>query len=817
MVDRGDRTSGGASSEMGCWGAPATGHAGLERDGAISTWPSLAAQDGLMSGIDAHGARPIISFTQWMREHTPEAEPGAATPTGHPLLEAPLATALLDDESESDCFSLQLPHFVNTNKSSSRASPQARSPSCRFPDHNACNSGLAPHADCLPLFYTFYLSPSETKSSIVPSLWSSELSGSSDETDRTMSTATFHARDDQLLLPSTTDYSSTSACASRDAAHLRPHSTDSGKDERTASALTFGRWGRRHYQQHQKCAASHQNGDGIHESKASNRRSSPRRTARPRSSSSAQNRQTQAGAVPQMTREEFEALPLAIQRKYFSTLERLRFAQESGLVNGLSQHYDEITLFRRRKHPQDGTVSEYLAGRNCRRSVLGSHSSARDSSPSSTGSSEATQDAESGCEQEVPGRRSHASVILDPADEAVYRLYQRASRRALSTTIDTLSPPLTPRRNSMDSVEGVGRHYEQPDDAHVPQSFYDSFRWLDEEEDLDLRLFLDDYHANLRESAGRTKQRPSFRRHMSISKLPFGRRSSFSSSRPETKDATTQTPAVNSPRPGVSNPSTHARRKSRALSLITPRHAPRPSITAFDPAAAHYQDPEARLKLRVYLASPQKFDEAVEFGFPAADVLSPPAPHSSGTAGHPPGQPKQKPTDGSPNLRTFLADDDDEDDDNLSLGSDQPSLADPDSPKTPEPFESRGAGPHRHGRFASADVVSSREFAKKAPERVGYTQAPASSREMTLRMTLTRPDLRAHEDDIYGWQQKQAYQQHSRRPTTVPSHAAETSSPHVARGAHSDSQEGFSATDRWNATTTEKGVMKRFWNRVWRI
>ena len=36
-----------------------------------------------------------------------------------------------------------------------------------------------------------------------------------------------------------------------------------------------------------------------------------------------------------------------------------------------------------------------------------------------------------------------------------------------------------------------------------------------------------------------------------------------------------------------------------------------------DPEAKHYQDPEARMKLRLYLASPQKFDEAIEFGFPA--------------------------------------------------------------------------------------------------------------------------------------------------------------------------------------------------------
>ena len=44
--------------------------------------------------------------------------------------------------------------------------------------------------------------------------------------------------------------------------------------------------------------------------------------------------------------------------------------------------------------------------------------------------------------------------------------------------------------------------------------------------------------------------------------------------------------------------------------------SPRASISSIDPEARHYRDPEARSKLRVVLASPQNFDQAVEFGFP---------------------------------------------------------------------------------------------------------------------------------------------------------------------------------------------------------
>jgi methionine-rich copper-binding protein CopC len=361
----------------------------------------------------------------------------------------------------------------------------------------------------------------------------------------------------------------------------------------------------------------------------------------------------------------------------------------------------------------------------------------------------------------------------------------------------------------MDSQDGFRNHVDRPADGQVPKSFFDSFRWLDEEEDLDLRLFLDDYHANLREGTPTTKQRPSFRRTMSISKIPFGRRSSVSSIRPVTKDVMTPTSPIHSPTGSISNGLTHARRKSRALSLITPKHAAHPSITAFDPAAAHYQDPEARLKLRVYLASPQKFDEAVEFGFPSADVLSP---AQAVNADHTEldGQPKQKSADGSSNMHTFLADHDDDDD--LSLYSDHAtSLGDPDSPKTPEPVEQRTVAP-RHGRVASADVVGGRGYGRTTPEGPFYVQAPAASREMTLRMTLTRPDLRAHEDDMYGWQQKPVYQQHARRPTAMASLGTENRAPHTA--PHKESLDKFAEVDHWNETAPEKGVMRRIWNRV---
>lgn len=509
--------------------------------------------------------------------------------------------------------------------------------------------------------------------------------------------------------------------------------------------------------------------------------------------------------------------------QYFSTLERLRFAQESGLVDGISQHYDDIAKgFRRRKARQDRSNSEQIVRHIRRGSVIESHFSGSNSSDPYTTRSDTTQETELSREKQVLlARRLRASVILDAADEAVYKLNRQASRRNLTTGVDSLPSPLSPVRHSMDSHRGLRGPVDQADDTRVPQSFIDSFRWLDEEEDLDLRLFLDDYHAGLREGMPAAKQRPSFRRHLSISKIPFGRTSLSSISRPATKDANTSpiSPNYYPPASGSSSPVSHSRRKSRTLSLITPKHAPQQSITAIDPAAAHYQDPEARLKLRVYLASPQKFDEAVEFGFPAADVLSRgTTPESDGDVATR-RQSRQKPADDPSNLQSFLADEDE--DENISLNSDPDSLADPESPKTPESFENR-AGGLRPARFASPDIAQHARV--RTPEVGNYAQAPVSSREMTLRMTLTRPDLRAHEDEIYGWQQRQqqqSYQQHARRPTG----GASGSVPLAEGGRTVGSREGvtpkesmdwskFDGVDHWNPNGTEKGVMKRIWNRM---
>lgn len=376
-------------------------------------------------------------------------------------------------------------------------------------------------------------------------------------------------------------------------------------------------------------------------------------------------------------------------------------------------------------------------------------------------------------------KHMRASVILDAADEAIYNIRYKNSHRALtpaSSDIDWSTPTLLTRRGSLDSMasnmlrtKAIG----QGDPAR--ESLYESFRWLDEEDDLDLRLFLDDYHANLREELPLTSKnrQPSFRRRLSISKLPFGR-PSFSSIRTDSKDATgRESPAPSlAPTQEQTSAFESPRQRSRTLSLRRRGyHGYSESLPAIDAGAAHYQDPEARLKLRVYLASPQKFDEAIEFGFPAADAVDTPPTVQHRRTVLKKRQSRQNLNDDTDNMHTFLDDGDDDDDEYDSgglseeedLDDDASSISDLDSPRTPQLGGlTPPPGHHRPTRVSTEPLhqASVRGIKPQMPVNDSlYAAIPASSREMTLRMTLTRPDLRADNDLIYGWQQQAQQQQ----------------------------------------------------------
>jgi hypothetical protein len=379
--------------------------------------------------------------------------------------------------------------------------------------------------------------------------------------------------------------------------------------------------------------------------------------------------------------------------------------------------------------------------------------------------------------------RLRESVILDAADEAIYKASRRASRN-LTPLFDQASS-----RSTRTSTDSSGSDSDST--SAMAEAMYESFRWMDEEEDLDLKLVLDDYHANLDGfviPTANSNRRPSFRRTMSITKMPFGR-NSLSSIQPRS--------------PKFEQNTSHSRQKSRTLSLIAPKHVPHDSISSIDPNATHYQDPEARLKLRVYLASPQKFDEAIEFGFPSMDGVA----DGTDKENKAPGR-LSKDIAGRKSHATERAQSSFLNDDAASLFEDDASMVEPESPLTPMGVDlglrPRGVSPtYVKGSKTSADFshLAPKPALVKQPE--SYAQAMAGSREMTLRMTLTRPDLRADENAIYGWQ-----------TTTTKSPLREEPLGLDDLDEKNEVRGPLGGVDGWSPIEKENGVVKRFWNRV---
>lgn len=400
---------------------------------------------------------------------------------------------------------------------------------------------------------------------------------------------------------------------------------------------------------------------------------------------------------------------------------------------------------------------------------------------------------------------------MDATDEAVINWGKRQpSRREthkqqnLSTSSSiTIRPGSLYKAASVDHLRRKSRMHSQTGhdgwlDGRLKateDSIYDSFRWLEDDDNLDLRLNMEDYHDALRQESQPKSQASSLRRHLSISsKLTF--RQSISLSRPGTNDANGPSFFGGSgSMASLPGSPTHGRRRSRALSLMSPTKLMMPtqdplaSPTLTNEPVIHYQDPETRLKLRAYLASPHKFDEAVEFGFPSVDKpqeVEEKHPTRSDSLA--------LPHEGGLQIMKTLPEDR-----RCSLYSDDATTSEPDSPRTPTTMD-KPALPHL---LQTKPAAAAPATANKAE----YAQVPAASREMTLRMTLTRPDLRANEDKIYGWQ----------KPKMSATPSDEPSSPTTLKrdGNSKESIEReLAAIDLENLLSGDHGPMRRFWNRV---
>jgi hypothetical protein len=188
-------------------------------------------------------------------------------------------------------------------------------------------------------------------------------------------------------------------------------------------------------------------------------------------------------------------------------------------------------------------------------------------------------------------------------------------------------------------------------------------------------------------------------------------------------------PPTLSPAPPLPSPTTIRHFATGAR----PYTAPTPPLELPAPQARYYQDPEARKQLRTYLASPQKFDEALEFGFP-----------SNGTNSVTPMSPNTE--DGVfPIQRSTSQWSHESIEDDVSVdthGPTTPTLVQDQTLAEAKAFESGMNLPIRV-------TTTAREI----------SHSPSNSlerREMTIRMTLTRPELRTgSEEKLYSTQRTQ--------------------------------------------------------------
>ncbi len=257
----------------------------------------------------------------------------------------------------------------------------------------------------------------------------------------------------------------------------------------------------------------------------------------------------------------------------------------------------------------------------------------------------------------------------------------------------------------------------------MEDSLYNSLRWLDEDTDIDLSL--DNYQQQVvtPPSCLPPKRRSSFRRTLSFNSVNLSRKSTSLASYGKTP---VSSPTIES-QPVFANIVSSRSSISQPTSKSKSHHISQSSTSSIDPSAQYYHDPEARLKLRVFLASPQKFDEAIEFGFPALKEKCFPIQDSV--------QPSSSFRDHK-YRGTFLAEEDGDDEDDVDM-------------------RIHGTKKGRCSKFSrlshvteslqdsrdTSFVDNKRDLGISRPEPYPQQQTP-NSREMTLRMTLTRPDLR---------------------------------------------------------------------------
>ncbi|KAL1883503.1 hypothetical protein Plec18167_002507 [Paecilomyces lecythidis] len=460
------------------------------------------------------------------------------------------------------------------------------------------------------------------------------------------------------------------------------------------------------------------------------------------------------------TDEEFDSLPPAVRRKFFSNLERLRLERmrlehsDPSFGHDHSSGVSAAHHFQLRKSRTTSRVASpkkrgSQRGRRLRKAecAQAAYLATRSDSLWFHSLPPKIQQKHFSKEERIFLRQGYRNtVILDAADEALYRLEQRRQTKR------PLKPSQSEPSSARNSIASQGSQSPVDSAIDMDSAFIDSSRWLEGDGDLDLSLY--DYHTHVVDTvptSEKPRRRPTFRRTLSITPMHLSRASTSNIHNrvPGSSRSTTAPPqfAKRMHRASTSRPvSSHP---------TTSRHVSRGSVSSIEPGAQYYQDPDARLKLRVYLASPQKFDEAVEFGFPSLEN------QEGARTAKLPEERSQEPNE-SPRVVTE-ADSTFGDDDTL----------------------------HSRRNSIASPLNLQRLSRRMQPVPASSSKTHGHNREMTLKMTLTRPDLRTDSP-------------------VSPSMSEEADDPLKL----ADLPPADQSSVTWNSQHDERGVIKKVWQRL---
>lgn len=375
------------------------------------------------------------------------------------------------------------------------------------------------------------------------------------------------------------------------------------------------------------------------------------------------------------------------------------------------------------------------------------------------------------------------TVLPDAADQVFFKFgHQRnlsvPSLRSSSISSQSSWPSLGVGGLS-DSGSNSISISDSNSDTEMDDPMMDGFRWMEDDDDLDLAL--DDYHSHIfsaiQSSAKPSSRRPSFRRSFSLTNVPFGATGALPANKSVNPPEMTQPTPLSSKLPHIASQFVRPKPPPK-----TPIQRSRPTIES---SARYYQDPEARLKLRLFLASPQKFDEAIEFGFPSLqddDVYIPPNQYRPPARKHhnAPG-PLTWFHESNPSILDTLVSESESESVSIPETSHSPAFRDPHQHRSPRHVKPLDASIPRKPYLTAKSYPATRPY---------YARVLPSTREMTLHMTLTRPDLRKDDEraeGVYSDEDPLALEQ----------------LPSLGSGA-----------DIWESLPARDGVVRKLWQKV---